>query len=225
MRLWPDRALDWDSTLFIADPHFGKSSTLQSFGLAAPDPTSHDLQRLQLLLRESDCRRLVVLGDFFHARAGRSPAVLDDLARWRSQHAGLEIVLIRGNHDRSAGDPPSSLEIQCFDEGWRLGPFDCRHEPPTTAGADEHTLAGHLHPGFLLRDRSGSRLRSPCFVVGRSLTLLPAFGTFTGLHLIQPSPEVRIFLPAPPGVIELPRSPSPGRPRPANPPINPRPES
>ena len=34
-------------------------------------------------------------------------------ARWRALRAELEIMLVRGNHDRHAGDPPDDLRINC----------------------------------------------------------------------------------------------------------------
>src|SRR5689334_10139541 len=103
VRLWPERAVSWNQTLFIADPHFGKAAAFRAFGISAPDGTAEDLQRLEQLLVVTESRRLVVLGDFFHARAGCSEMTLGALGGWRARHAALEIVLVRGNHDRAAG--------------------------------------------------------------------------------------------------------------------------
>ena len=74
-------------------------------------------------------RRLVVLGDFLHAAEARNPAVLAALARWRSRHAAVELVLVRGNHDSHAGDPPPALGFAIVDEPWHLGPFAACHHP------------------------------------------------------------------------------------------------
>ncbi len=204
IRLWPDHALSWDDarTLFIADPHFGKAASFRQLGLPAPDPTSADLDRLARLLEHAAATRLVVLGDFFHARSAQSPAVLESLARWRALHPRLEILLVRGNHDRHAGDPPASLDIACVEEGWPLGPFLCRHEPePSPRG---YVLAGHLHPGWILRDRNGASLRSPCFAVSPAMAVLPAFGSFTGLHPLRRTRHTRIFVATPDRVVPLP---------------------
>jgi DNA ligase-associated metallophosphoesterase len=191
--LLAQRALFWPSggTLFIADPHFGKSAAFRHFGIAAPDETESDLQRLDSILDETAAEKLVVLGDFFHARVGRSKSIFDVFLAWRKKRSALEIVVVRGNHDRSAGDPPLDWNIHCVADGWKAGPYICHHEPcGKTAG---HVFCGHIHPAFSLRERSGMGLRAPCFAVGTHRTIFPAVGSFTGLATIEPEPGDRIF--------------------------------
>lgn len=200
--LWPERAMSRRRTLFIADPHFGKAAAFRAFGIAAPDGTAADLQRLDRLLTAINANHLVVLGDFFHARSGCSEATLAALTAWRGGHRGLEITLVRGNHDRASGDPPRELEIQCVAEPWILGAFACCHEPINDAGG--HVLAGHLHPAVVLREKNGARLRMPCFVVGPRRTILPAFGGFTGAKSLNPASGDRLFAVTSDCVIELP---------------------
>jgi metallophosphoesterase superfamily enzyme len=38
-------------------------------------------------------------------------------------------VLVRGNHDSRAGDPPASLGIRVVDEPFAVGPFAACHHP------------------------------------------------------------------------------------------------
>ena len=67
-----------------------------------------DLARLKTRpFKRTGARRLLVLGDLFHARAGRvATRTLGDAPRMaRAAPAELEIQLVRGNHDRHAGDP------------------------------------------------------------------------------------------------------------------------
>ncbi|MFM1769596.1 MAG: ligase-associated damage response endonuclease PdeM [Verrucomicrobiota bacterium] len=203
VELWPGRALHWPSggALFLADPHFGKAAAFRAWGIAAPEGAASDLARLDILLERTRATQLVVLGDFFHARRGVSPETLDTLGRWRARHAGLTVTLVRGNHDRQAGDPPATLGIDCVGEPWPLGPWSCRHAPGTEPGA--HVLAGHVHPGVLLRDRNGSRLRAACFVSEAGCTVLPAFGEFTGLKEIPRAPGRRRFAVTEEAVVEV----------------------
>ena len=159
--------------------------------MAAPDGTAGDLDRLTAVLKQSATKRLVVLGDFFHARLGRSDSLLNHLRDWRRQLDQLTIVLVRGNHDKGAGDPPGDWNIECVTDGWRCGPFVCCHQP--CEHAEGYVLSGHIHPGFALDDTNGGRLRMACFVIGPRHAILPAFGSFTGLA-IQPSrPEEEIY--------------------------------
>src|SRR6185436_3554665 len=114
--LLPERGALWvgASTLLIADPHFGKAAAFRAGGLPVPrGTTSGGLARLDAMLARTGARRIIFLGDFLHARAGRVPDTLAALAGWRASHPDLELVLVRGNHDRQAGDPPNELGITC----------------------------------------------------------------------------------------------------------------
>ena len=195
--LWllPDKAICWpqQEMLLIADIHFGKAATYRQLGQPVPQGTTErDVQRLDQLLEGYPCRQLVFLGDFLHAAKGRTPAVLDTLQAWRERHPALEITLIRGNHDHRAGDPPASLGIQVRAEPWEIGPFALQHEPephPT-----HHVLAGHLHPAYRLTGKGRQQLRLPCFCLGERVSLLPAFGSFTGAMTLDKRPGQRIFV-------------------------------
>ena len=105
------------NTLVVADLHWGKEETFRAAAIAIPDgPVRDDLTRLSKALDITGAARLLVLGDMWHARAGKSAALLGALSAWREEHAELAIDLVRGNHDRHAGDPPSVLRIRCVSE-------------------------------------------------------------------------------------------------------------
>lgn len=129
------RALWWPAarTLFVADVHLGKAESFRALGVPVPagalGPTAATLDRLDALLALRQARTLVVLGDLLHARAAQSEAVMGPLAAWRARHATLEMLLLRGNHDSHAGDPPPQLDIEVVDAPARLGPFCLQHEP------------------------------------------------------------------------------------------------
>ena len=86
-QLLADKAL-WhpgEKTLFIADPHFGKSASFRSAGIPVPEGATHDdCQRLSVLIERTLAIRLVILGDFFHNAASRSSSVHRVLTDWRS---------------------------------------------------------------------------------------------------------------------------------------------
>lgn len=194
LHLLPDPALWWPAgrTLFVADLHIGKAAVFRARGLPVPSGTTQaNLRRLDALLGGRPAQRLVVLGDFLHAAESHQPAVHAALLQWRRAHAGLEVVLVRGNHDSHAGDPPEFLDIQAVDEPWSAGPFACCHHPQYRAG--RHVLAGHLHPAVRLRGPGRDALCLPCFSHGEGLTLLPAFGDFTGRHVLAPEPGRSLF--------------------------------
>jgi len=181
--LWmlPERALWWPQaiTLFVADVHLGKAASFRALGQPVPAGTTDDnLQRLSQLIDSTGAARLVVLGDLLHARTAQRPALIAAVQQWRERHATLDCLLIRGNHDAHAGDPPPSLRIQVLTEPHRFGPFAACHHPLSVP--DVFVLAGHVHPALNLRGRANERQRLPCFALADGLLVLPAFGAFTG---------------------------------------------
>jgi DNA ligase-associated metallophosphoesterase len=217
LTLLPERAIWWarEKTLFIADPHFGKASAFRFAGIAVPE-TSHDddLARLEKIVRRNRAKKLIVLGDFFHAKTGRSEATFSALKIWRERHSDLEIILIIGNHDQHAGCPPDEWKIVCVREPFAMPPFFCFHKPPENL-REGFALAGHVHPAFSLYERSGISATSVCFYFGARTAILPAFGNFTGKHILQPTAGDKIFLVTESEVIDatrlLKKSGAPGR--------------
>jgi uncharacterized protein len=209
VRLLPERALFWQRTctLVVADVHWGKGATFRAAGIPIPGgTTAEDLARLDSALDRTGAGRLVVLGDLFHAKAGRvATRTLAALRGWRERCTTLEIQLVRGNHDRHAGDPPEDLRINCVNSPAFLPPFVLRHEPRDSA--EGYTLAGHLHPGLVVSGPALQRERLPCFLVRPGVTVLPAFGSFTGMAPVIPGPSDQAFVVADGEVLPILRKP------------------
>jgi uncharacterized protein len=198
------RALFWprERTLFVADVHLGKAAAFRAGGVPLPrGSTAADLARLSRLLERFAAARLVVLGDFLHAKAGRVGALAQAFVAWRLRHAALDVLLVRGNHDAHAGDPPADWRVACVDEPHALPPFLACHavHSPQTG----YALCGHLHPGVRI-EAAGESARLPCFVLGTRRAILPAFGRFTGLAEIELGRDERIVAIAGRDLFELP---------------------
>ena len=192
--LLPERALWWprERALFVADVHLGKAASFRALGQPVPAGTTRDnLDRLSGLVNALGARSLVVLGDFLHAATAQQAQVIDPVLAWRERHAALRCLLVRGNHDSHAGDPPAALRFDIVDEPFRVGPFAACHHPQQVAGA--MVLAGHLHPAVQLRGRGLDRLRLACFCEGENWLILPAFGAFTGSTLELPAQTLRCY--------------------------------
>jgi DNA ligase-associated metallophosphoesterase len=202
--LLPQRALFWPAKrmLVIADIHFGKATSFRAGGIPVPSgTTTENLRALDTLIDQWQPTQILFLGDFLHARHAHAAATMAVIAAWRMRRAGLELVLVRGNHDRHAGDPPAVLDMQVVDEPWATGPFLFAHHPePQPHG---YVLAGHVHPVYRLATR-GDALRLPCFLFGATTGMLPSFGAFTGGHPVIPGPGDRLFVAADDQVIEIP---------------------
>ena len=177
-------------TLFVADLHLGKSATFRARGLPVPSGTTQDnLQRVATLVRTHAAQRIVFLGDLLHSKHAQRAASIAPLHAWRAAHAGLHCVLVRGNHDSHAGDPPPSLGFEIVDEPWPVagaaGLVACHHPQRAAAGT---VLAGHWHPAVTLRGPARDHQRLACFCLIDGLLVLPAFGAFTGSSPQSPPP-------------------------------------
>ncbi|UXH80373.1 ligase-associated DNA damage response endonuclease PdeM [Roseateles amylovorans] len=149
--LLPQRALWWPAadTMFVADVHLGKAASFRALGQPVPSGTTRDnLDRLSDLIDRFQAKRLVVLGDFLHAATAQQSQVIEPATQWRARHADLVCVLVRGNHDSHAGDPPPSLRFEIVDEPHPLGPFLACHMPAHAAGGASIDVAGSGSTGF-----------------------------------------------------------------------------
>lgn len=202
--LMPECAMYWPrtATLLVADAHFGKAASFRAGGIFVPrGTTSTTLARLDMALARTGATRLVFLGDLLHAKEGRSPGTLRLVAAWRGSREGLEVVLVRGNHDRSAGDPPDSLGIRCVDAPLIDVPFAFTHHPRAIDGS--YGVAGHVHPAVRLHGPGRQWERLPCFWVRPNGMVLPAFGDFTGLGDVELKEGDRAFAVAESEVTEV----------------------
>ena len=192
--------LSAERTLLVADAHFGKAVSFRKLGVPVPSgTTSETLARLDAALADTHAEHVVFLGDFLHSVRSHAAGTLGVLREWRERHPQLQLTLVRGNHDDRAGDPPASLRFTVVDEPLRLGAFALCHHPRPVPGA--YVLAGHWHPCISVSGRAFERLRLPCFWLGddsgqlpqQAIGVLPAFGSFTGMHRIDPRAGDRIF--------------------------------
>jgi uncharacterized protein len=209
--LLPGRAafLPSTATLLVADLHLGKAATFRNAGIPVPEGSAQaDLARLERLVRDTAARRLIVLGDLFHARSGCTQAVFDEFAASRARMPGTEVLLIPGNHDRAIGKIPASLGIDSCLRTHDEPPFHFVHEPATDLpepGRTCFTIAGHLHPTVVLRSPSGDRITERCFVAEEATLVLPAFGSFTGGHRMRHADGLRLWIARDDGVADVTR--------------------
>ncbi|MEO0564291.1 MAG: ligase-associated DNA damage response endonuclease PdeM [Chloroflexota bacterium] len=196
LQLMPERTAYWPRTrtLFAADVHLGKDATFRASGVPIPaGETRADLNRLTQAIGRTGATKLIVLGDLVHARAGRTPRMTEQVVAWRATHPGLKLILVRGNHDRHAGDPPPEWRVITVD-GPTPGPtFVLQHEPEPTPREGAYALAGHLHPATRLRGRGRQTLKLPCFWFRDRVGVLPAFARFTGGSVVQTQSRDAVF--------------------------------
>jgi DNA ligase-associated metallophosphoesterase len=193
--LLAERAAYWPArkTLFVADFHLGKAASFRAAGIPLPSgTTSENVERLGRAIDRTRARHVVFLGDFLHSAEARAPRTLARFAAWREERRNVALTLVRGNHDRKAGDPPAEWKMECVEAGEAYGPFVLNHEPGASAGG--YALAGHIHPAVRLSAEGEASLRLPCFWFAKRHGVLPAFGAFTGSAVVRPRAGDQVFV-------------------------------
>jgi len=193
--LLAERAAFWRAgrTLFVADFHLGKAASFRKAGIPLPSgSTTENVERLDRAIERTRAQSVVFLGDFLHSADGRQPRTFERFAAWREARKGVELTVIRGNHDKKAGDPPEAWGVKCVEAGGSLGPFVLNHEPGPSRGG--YALSGHIHPAVRLSAPGEKSLRLPCFWFGARYGVLPAFGAFTGSAEVLPRRGDQVFV-------------------------------
>lgn len=202
--LLPDRAvlLKKSRTLLVADLHLGKDEVFRTSGIPVPQgPAERTLERLSRVLDETKPERLVILGDLFHAAKGNTKRVYDPLAALREKHSALQLILVRGNHDRFNADWKIKLNIEVVDS-LDLDGLSLNHAMSLNGTA---VMCAHIHPAVRVKMRNGPRSLLPCFYFTDSTCILPAFGDFTGHGILPTKGASRVFVIAGNRVLEIPR--------------------
>lgn len=194
--LFPQRAVfsSEHNTLFVADTHLGKDATFRRGGVPVPlGSTESTLFQVSELLDQTKAAELVILGDMFHAKSSLSLETRRVVEAFLEKHANVVMILVHGNHDRHVGPLPNHWPIECVPPIARMGSLALGHEPLDVPMDASVLLCGHLHPGIKLAARGESAGRLPCFWLTENRLVLPAMGDFTGLHIIDPTPQDRIW--------------------------------
>ena len=204
LMLLPEKAafMPASDTLLIADAHFGKASSFRQLGVPVPSGTTREtLDVLSDVVKRLAVQRIVFLGDFLHSARSHGPTTMLAISEWRERHEALELILVRGNHDERAGDPPEHLRIHTIDEPLMHGDIALCHIP--RAQPNGYVLAGHLHPCLSIGGRAYDWHRLPCFWFTAQFGVLPAFGAFTGMQTIRATRGERVFAATDERVFEL----------------------
>lgn len=177
LMLDPTGAAFWPAkrVLFVADLHFGKSSSLAARGpLSPPYDTKATLERLNRLIRLYRPAKVIALGDSFPDHNAHGRLAKEDRAKVEAMAREASFIWVTGKDDAvPTGMPGVCLPI------YREGPFTFRHEAATVLGPREIEISGHYHPKASI-DARAKRVSRPCFVTDASRLMLPAFGAYAG---------------------------------------------
>lgn len=190
--LLPERALLWaaQKTLVVSDLHWGKTGHFRKHGIAVPITTQQqDEIRLAKLVKEHGVERLVIAGDLFHSKQNKE---VDIFSHWREMHPDLDIDLVIGNHDILKPEKYQSWNIRTHKESLLLAPFLITHDIPENC--DRFCIHGHVHPAVRLTGKGNQAIKLDCFCEDNDRIILPAFGLFTGNHLLHIPDHKHIYI-------------------------------
>lgn len=192
--LHPDKALIWEAKgiLLISDLHLGKINHFRRSGIAVPhSPNDQNIERLIVLLQQVKPERVLFMGDLFHSHYNPEWEVFGQVLKY---FPSVSFELIMGNHDIMSDYQYLKHQLLIHKEPLIIDSFILSHEPMEEIPGNHYNIAGHVHPGVLLKGKGRQGVRLPCFYFGNERALLPAFGEFTGLHIIKPKVDDQVFV-------------------------------
>ncbi len=197
--LHPSGVVFWEETktLLLADVHLGKVAHFRKNGIAVPRKAEGAFyQKITTLLEAFEVKRFLFLGDLFHSFKNNEWLLF---SAW-VQRQKAAMLLVEGNHDVIPATQFEQLGITVVDH-WEEDAFYFSHYPTTSE--DRFVFCGHLHPGVRLKGKGLQQLKMPCFFQSPQQLILPAFGAFTGLHILSPKEEDRVFVTTGKEVMEI----------------------
>ena len=179
-----------DDSLIISDLHLGKINHFRKAGIGLPMSAAlSDFEKLEKVLKKYQPSKVIFLGDLFHSVYNQSVEMLKVLLQKYNQ---IEFILVKGNHDIMDNKVYEDLSIKnvdyLADDNFILShdklEYDTQH----------YNIFGHIHPGVLLKGKGKQSSRLPCFYFSENEAVLPAFGKFTGLHLLKVREGDRVYV-------------------------------
>lgn len=188
--LLPSGAIFWREaqTLLIADAHLGKVAHFRKNGVAVPRKAEGAFyQKTEGLLRKYSPQRILFLGDLFHSFQNNEWHLFEG---WVKQQTA-QMILVEGNHDVIPAYKFTQLGLTVINN-LTEGAFHFTHIP--VKKEDYFVICGHIHPGVKLKGVGLQQMKVPCFYQSDRQLILPAFGAFTGIHVLTPKEGDRVFV-------------------------------
>jgi DNA ligase-associated metallophosphoesterase len=185
----------WENkqALVVADLHLGKITHFRKSGIAVPASVEiENYERLSTLILEHKPKSVLILGDLFHSDHNSQWSVFEGFI---NKFTVIQFHLIMGNHDILNSTNYAHENLSVHNEVLKWGNIAMTHHP--TFFEDYYNLCGHIHPGVKIIGKGKQSMRLPCFYFSPNQCVLPAFGAFTGLFVMDVKQTDEIY-----GIIE-----------------------
>lgn len=194
LMLLPDKAsyLIDHNILIISDVHLGKITHFRKHGIGVPQSALQDnFKRLALLIDSIEPLKVIFLGDLFHSSINSEWILLQEFIVDRLDSTSFELIL--GNHDILNPKIYSQTNI-ATSKSISIGRLLLTHEPLDDVPEGQYNIYGHIHPAVNLTGAGKQKLRLACYYFSQNYAIMPAFGTFTGMHSLKPKKSDTIFV-------------------------------
>ncbi len=203
LELLPEKAIYIRDTkiLIIADIHLGKTSHFRRNGIPIPGKSAEkDYEQLAKLITKTLPENIIFLGDLFHSDYNKE---WDVFCAFMKQFPKLNFILIKGNHDILEERHYKDTCLSVVEDRMENEQFIFTHEPLKIIPGNKINFCGHIHPGFTLIGKGLQRITLPCFYFHKNILILPAFGSLTGLYLLEHEKDAAVFVIVKDKVIEV----------------------
>lgn len=197
--LHPSGALFWEEKdiLIISDVHLGKISHFRKFGSAIPQQAIRgNFKKLDEVFAFFAPEKIVFLGDLFHSSLNQEWLLFESWV----EKISADLILVEGNHDIISPLKYEDLGVQIAPE-LTLDSFLLTHHPEKRSGF--FNFSGHIHPGVKIMGLGRQELKLACFFKCANQMILPAFGEFTGKHILSPGEKDEVYVVTKEEVIQL----------------------
>ena len=190
LSLLPEKAMLWQDKkmLILADLHLGKITHFRKQGIPLPKEVELDnFDRFSYLILNYPIDTILILGDLFHSDYNSE---WQNFLKFINQFPEKNFILVKGNHDIL--DPALYVgeNLELHEHSLEIGPFSFTHIPEKNK---LFNICGHIHPSVRLKGKGLQRLKLSCFYFKENQAILPAFGSFTGTHRLEPTTGDIIF--------------------------------
>ncbi|MBL7206869.1 MAG: metallophosphoesterase, partial [Candidatus Aenigmarchaeota archaeon] len=150
-----------EKTLVIADIHVGIEYEYFRSGIKVPSQTDKILERVKKLIKETNAKKLLILGDLKHKVPGTSYQEKREVPEFLNELDDLvEIEIVAGNHDGGLKSMLSNDIKLHPSKGFLSGNVYFCHGnswPSKEFLKADYIIMGHIHPLFEIKDKLGYR--------------------------------------------------------------------
>lgn len=181
-----------DATLIIADLHLGKAQHFRKHGLYLPQKSAEkDYERMGFLIQSLHPKRIILLGDLFHSSFNQEWNLFCNFV---NSFKKTEFILVLGNHDILEEKYYTTICSRIIKDTLEEGDVIFSHHPLKKVPKGKYSIAGHIHPGVVLYGKGKQHVKLPCFYYSGNQLIIPAFGSLTGLQVIVPEKESKVYV-------------------------------